>query len=73
VTYTETAKLADDMQAAMASRAVIEQAKGRDHGAEPVHGRRGVRHPAEGSQDRNVKLRQLAADIVGRVGSGSPG
>ncbi|RJK94195.1 GAF and ANTAR domain-containing protein [Vallicoccus soli] len=68
VAYTDIAKLASDMQAAMASRAVIEQAKGvimaqNRCGAEEAFG---ILRRA--SQGRNVKLRDLAQQVVEGVG-----
>jgi GAF domain-containing protein len=65
--YAAAAELADDMRTAMASRAVIEQAKGilmaeRGCTAEEAFG-----HLTVLSQNANRKLRDVAADLVNRV------
>jgi AmiR/NasT family two-component response regulator len=71
--YATTAELANDMRAAMASRAVIEQAKGilmaeRGCTAEEAFGQLTVL-----SQKSNRKLRDVATGLVERVSSGARG
>jgi GAF domain-containing protein len=67
VAYADAAKLADDMRAAMASRAVIEQAKGIVMARNRCDADAAFAVLAAESQRRNVKLREVAMDLVTRV------
>ncbi len=65
--YTDAVDLADQLRLAMASRAVIEQAKGivmAQNGGDPDEAFTTL---ARLSQTRNVKLRDLAEDVVRRT------
>ncbi|GLY15615.1 GAF and ANTAR domain-containing protein [Kineosporia rhizophila] len=67
VSYQDSAKLAADMQAAMASRAVIEQAKGAIMAQNRCTADEAFEILRVASMGRNVKLRDLATDIVERL------
>jgi GAF domain-containing protein len=67
VTSTDSARLAADMQAAMASRAVIEQAKGAIMAQNRCTPEKAFEILRVASMGRNVKLRELAEDLVGRL------
>jgi GAF domain-containing protein len=71
LTYAEAAKLADDMKAAMASRAVIEQAKGIIMAQNRCDADAAFEVLRRASMGRNVKLRDLARELVVAV-AGSP-
>ena len=60
-------ELAAQMEQAMASRAVIEQAKGVIMGRHAIDETQAFEVLRRHSQNRNVKLRTLAAEIVGEV------
>lgn len=64
VTHQEAAKLAADMQAAMASRAVIEQAKGVIMAQNRCDADTAFTILRQASMGRNVKLRDLASSLV---------
>jgi GAF domain-containing protein len=64
VAYAETAKLAEDMLAAMASRAVIEQAKGIIIAQNRCDADEAFEILRRASMGRNVKLRDIAAGLV---------
>jgi GAF domain-containing protein len=70
VTYTETAQLAEHLQTAMISRAVIEQAKGIIMAQNRYDPDEAFEVLRRASQGRNVKLRQLAAELVAGVTRG---
>jgi GAF domain-containing protein len=72
VTYTETAQLAENLQSAMVSRAVIEQAKGIIMAQNRCDADRAFEILRVASMGRNIKLRQVAADLVAGV-TGRPG
>ena len=59
-----TAQLARDMADAMRSRAVIEQAKGMPTAEQRIGADTAFLRLVKLSQDSNVKLRDLAAEIV---------
>ena len=67
VTYSDSAKFAEDMQAAMASRAVIEQAKGAIMAQNRCGPDRAFEILRVASMGRNVKLRDLARDLVTKL------
>jgi GAF domain-containing protein len=69
--YDTTASLAQHMQAAMASRAVIEQAKGIIMGRRRCGPEEAFAVLARVSQSSNRKLRDVAADLVADVQRGS--
>jgi GAF domain-containing protein len=69
VSHQDTANFAADMQAAMASRAVIEQAKGVIMAQNRCDADRAFEILRQASMGRNVKLRQLAASLVDQVAS----
>jgi GAF domain-containing protein len=69
--HDSTANLAHHMQAAMESRAVIEQAKGIIMGERRCGADEAFAILTKISQDSNLKLRDVAAALVARVGSGS--
>lgn len=69
VSHQETAKFAADMQAAMASRAVIEQAKGVIMAQNRCDPDAAFDILRKASMGRNVKLRDLAATLVAQVSS----
>jgi GAF domain-containing protein len=60
-------ELAAQMEQAMASRAVIEQAKGVIMGRHAIDETQAFEVLRRHSQNRNIKLRTLAAEIVGEV------
>ena len=65
--YDVTATLAQHMQAAMANRAVIEQAKGIIMGDRRCTADEAFRILSKLSQDSNRKLRDVAAALVARA------
>lgn len=65
--YTVTAQLARQMQAAMASRAVIEQAKGIIMGRRRCTAEEAFVILTRTSQDSNRKLRDVAATLVAKA------
>jgi len=67
VTYKESEKLAADMHAAMASRAVIEQAKGAIMAQNRCTPDEAFEILRVASMGRNVKLRDLAQDLVNKL------
>ncbi|GAA3593156.1 GAF and ANTAR domain-containing protein [Kineosporia mesophila] len=67
VTYDDAARFAAEMQTAMASRAVIEQAKGVIMAQNRCGPDRAFEILRKASMGRNVKLRDLAQDIVKRI------
>ncbi|MCO1595369.1 GAF and ANTAR domain-containing protein [Micromonospora sp. RHAY321] len=69
--YDSTAALARQMQAAMSSRAVIEQAKGIIMGQRRCSADEAFAMLAKTSQETNSKLRDVAATLVRRVSPGS--
>ena len=69
--HDSTANLAQHMQAAMESRAVIEQAKGIIMGERRCSADEAFAVLTKISQDSNRKLRDVAAALVARVESGS--
>ncbi len=64
---SESARLAEDMAAAMRSRAVIEQAKGMIMAQNRCDAETAFEILRKASMGRNVKLREVAADMVQRV------
>jgi transcriptional regulator with GAF, ATPase, and Fis domain len=71
--YDTTANLAQQMQAAMDSRAVIEQAKGIIMGDRLCSADEAFSILAKVSQDTNRKLRDVAAALVARAAEGPKG
>jgi GAF domain-containing protein len=71
--YDTTATLAQQMQAAMDSRAVIEQAKGIIMGDRRCTAEEAFAILTKLSQDTNRKLRDVAAALVGRAAEGPKG
>ena len=67
VTHQEASQLAADMQAAMASRATIEQAKGVIMAQNRCGADTAFDILRQASMGRNVKLRDLAATLVAQV------
>jgi GAF domain-containing protein len=67
--YIDAAALAHHMQQAMVTRAVIEQAKGIVMAQNRCDAETAFGILRRASQSRNVKLRDLAADLVERVAS----
>jgi GAF domain-containing protein len=67
VTYSETAQLASNLQTAMVSRAVIEQAKGIIMAQNRCDADKAFDILRRASMGRNVKLRELAAGIVAGI------
>ncbi|SCE78328.1 GAF and ANTAR domain-containing protein [Micromonospora mirobrigensis] len=70
--YESTATLAQQMQVAMQSRAVIEQAKGIIMGQRRCTAEEAFAILAKVSQDSNRKLREVAEALVDRATSGTP-
>jgi GAF domain-containing protein len=68
--YSTTAALAEQMSAAMESRAVIEQAKGILMGRQQITADEAFALLARASQTSNRKLRDIAAGIVNSTGDG---
>jgi len=68
--YQDAAKLADDMQTAMASRAVIEQAKGIIMAQNRCTADEAFNILRRASQGRNAKVRDLAQELVASVSAG---
>jgi len=68
-TQAESARLAEDMVAAMRSRAVIEQAKGMIMVQNRCDAEKAFEILRQASMGRNVKLRDVAIDMVTRVSS----
>jgi GAF domain-containing protein len=68
--YSVTAKLAGQLQAAMASRAVIEQAKGIIMGRQRCTADEAFAVLTRISQDSNTKLRDVSAALVDRAQRG---
>ena len=66
------AEVAAQMEQAMASRAVIEQAKGVLMGRHALDEKEAFDVLRRQSQNRNVKLRTLAAEVVSEVVQGVP-
>lgn len=66
--YASAVALSTNLQAAMASRAVIEQAKGVLVATLHCTPEEAFGHLARQSQHHNVKLREIAADVVARAG-----
>jgi len=71
--YDTTANLAQQMQAAMDSRAVIEQAKGIIMGDRRCTADEAFAILTRLSQDSNRKLRDIAAALVDRAAEGPKG
>jgi len=69
--YIDAAQLAHHMQQAMVSRAVIEQAKGILMAQNRCDADTAFAILRRASQGRNIKIRDLAADLVGRVATPS--
>lgn len=67
VTHDDAVQLAEQMRTAMASRAVIDQAKGVIMAQNRCDDEAAFAVLSRASQNRNVKLRDLAADIVAGV------
>jgi GAF domain-containing protein len=67
MSYLDAAALADHMRAAMESRSVIEQAKGIIMAQNRCDAERAFEVLRRASQGRNVKLRDLAHELVERV------
>ncbi|HEX5288842.1 MAG TPA: ANTAR domain-containing protein [Streptosporangiaceae bacterium] len=67
----EQADLTEQLRAALASRAVIDQALGVIMGQERCTSARAFEILRSASQNRNIKLREVAASIVTSV-SGAP-
>ena len=67
ISYTDSARLAADMQAAMASRSVIEQAKGAIMAQNRCTPEKAFEILRVASMGRNLKLRELAEDLVARL------
>ena len=70
--YQDAAELADHMQAAMASRAVIEQAKGIIMAQNRCDAEKAFEILRRASQGRNVKVRDLAQDLVTSIATARP-
>ncbi|WP_299040055.1 GAF and ANTAR domain-containing protein [uncultured Pseudokineococcus sp.] len=70
--YGSTTRLADQLQEAMRSRAVIEQAKGVLMARLQVDDEAAFAHLSRSSQQSNTKLRDMAAGIVERAQRGEP-
>jgi GAF domain-containing protein len=70
--YQNAARLADDMQAAMANRAVIEQAKGIIMAQNRCDADEAFNILRRASQGRNAKVRDLAREIVDSVSAPRP-
>lgn len=68
--YGSTARLAEQLQEAMRSRAVIEQAKGILMARLALGPDDAFAHLSKTSQQTNTKLRDMAADIVARAARG---
>lgn len=66
VAYWEKATLAEQLQAALTSRAVIEQAKGIIIGSTGCSADEAFQMLREQSQTQNIKLRDVAAELVQR-------
>ena len=71
--YGSTARLASQLQEAMRSRAVIEQAKGILMARLSVDAETAFAHLSKSSQHANTKLRDMAADVVARAQRGEAG
>ena len=69
--YIQASDLAHHMQAAMASRAVIEQAKGIVMAQNRCDAESAFGILRRASQGRNVKIRDLAFELVERIGAGA--
>jgi AmiR/NasT family two-component response regulator len=65
--FLDAAAMAEQMRAAMASRSVIEQAKGIIMAQNRCDAEQAFTVLRRGSQGRNVKLRDLAHDLVARI------
>ena len=68
--YKSTAKLAEDMAEAMRSRAVIEQAKGMLMAEQHITADHAFAQIVQLSQDANVKVRDIAIEIVQKRSAG---
>ena len=73
VTYSEAAKLAENLQIAMLNRAVIEQAKGIIMAQNHCDADEAFEILRRASMGRNVKLREIAAGLVAGVTGRSEG
>jgi GAF domain-containing protein len=71
--YAVTARLAQQLQTAMVSRAVIEQAKGIVMGRRRCTAEEAFAVLTKVSQDTNRKLRDVAATLVAQAQNGGPG
>ncbi|MEV4319476.1 GAF and ANTAR domain-containing protein [Actinocrispum sp. NPDC049592] len=65
--YRETRELAENLRAAMQSRAVIEQAKGILMAVHKITDEQAIGRLIEQSQRQNVKLREVATEFVRRM------
>ena len=72
VSHADALRMADDMRAAMASRAVIEQAKGVIMAQNRCDPERAFAILSRASQARNRKLRDIAQDLVAGVSGAAP-
>jgi GAF domain-containing protein len=72
VLHADAVRLGEDMRAAMATRAVIEQAKGIVMAQNRCDADAAFAVLTRASQGRNIKLRDLARDIVAGVSSPPP-
>jgi GAF domain-containing protein len=70
--YVERVLVAEQLEQALASRAVIEQAKGILMGAQRCDSDTAFRMLVRASQTQNRKLRDIAAEIVSRYSGTSP-
>jgi AmiR/NasT family two-component response regulator len=73
ISYVDATELARNMQAAMESRSVIEQAKGIIMAQNRCNAEQAFEVLRRASQGRNVKLRDLAHDLVARVAQPASG
>lgn len=71
--YESTARLAEQMQQAMASRAIIEQAKGIIMGTQGCSAEHAFNTLVHLSQTRHLKLRDVALRLVEKTVGGAPG
>lgn len=70
--YARTAKLANQMHEALASRAIFDQAKGILMALHGGTAEQAFSRMVRESQRRNIKVREIAADIVRRAQTESP-
>jgi GAF domain-containing protein len=73
ISYVDATELAHNMRAAMESRSVIEQAKGIIMAQNRCDAGQAFEVLRRASQGRNVKLRDLAHDLVAGVAESAPG